>query len=98
MSESTLYREITDEERLTWPASRYTTISAVPVEPDQFQRVTQAGGMGSWRCNTCGTDCRADGPGCDGSDYDFTPSYWPDHRGEYMLIPIAGIEGDDDAV
>ena len=69
----------------------------VPVEPDQFQRVTQAGGMGSWRCNTCGTDCRADGPGCDGSDYDFTPSYWPDHRGEYMLIPIAGIGGDNDA-
>lgn len=32
MSESTLYREITDEERLTWSASRYTTISAVPVE------------------------------------------------------------------
>ena len=30
----TLYREITDEERRTWSASRYTTISAVPVEPD----------------------------------------------------------------
>ena len=29
----TLYREITDEERRTWSASRYTTISAVPVEP-----------------------------------------------------------------
>jgi len=66
----------------------------VPVEPDDFQRVKQEGGMGSWRCNTCGTDCRADGPGCEGSDYDFTPSYWPDDEGDYMLVPCAGIGGD----
>lgn len=27
-----LWREITDEERRTWPATRFTTINAVPVE------------------------------------------------------------------
>jgi len=68
--------------------------AVVPVEPDDFQRVRQGGGMGSFRCNTCGTDCRADGPGCEGSDYDFTPSYWPDDEGDYMLVPCVEV-GED---
>ena len=72
-----------------------TCYDMVPVVPDDFQRVRQGGGMGSWRCNTCGTDCRANSEGCEGSDYDFTPSYWPDDSGDYILVPLPGAGNGD---
>lgn len=59
-----------------------------------LNRVTQSGGMGGWRCNTCGEDCCA-GAGCENPDYPFTPSYWPADDGEYLLIPVKGIPKND---
>ena len=50
------YRDATPEEAIRWLKARGALV--------------EAGAIGAWQCNTCGNDCRADGPGCEGSEYD----------------------------